>query len=54
MVADRYRVLHGLDYPGRRGDRRAEPGDIVTDLPQGAVEWLVAQGAVEPVVEEAT
>ena len=38
-----YRVLVGLDYAGRR----AEPGDIITDLPSKSLSWLTAQGLVE-------
>jgi hypothetical protein len=39
-----YRVLIGLDYPE---NRRAEPGDVVTDLPGYAVAWLLETGAIE-------
>lgn len=38
-----YRVLIGIDYAGKR----AEPGDIVSDLPADSVTWLTAQGIVE-------
>lgn len=38
-----YRVLVGLDYAGKR----AEPGDIVSDLPNKSVGWLTAQGIIE-------
>ena len=38
-----YRVLVGVDYAGKR----AEPGDIVSDLPTKSVSWLVEQGIVE-------
>jgi len=40
-----YRVLVGLDYAGKR----AEPGDIVSDLPPKSVGWLTAQNIVEKV-----
>lgn len=40
-----YRILTGLNY----GNRRVEPGDVVSDLPAAAVKWLVEQGAIERV-----
>jgi hypothetical protein len=40
-----YRALRGLTY----GNRRAEAGDIVTDLPSTSVKWLTDQGIVEQV-----
>ena len=51
-MAKQYKVLAGLDYPSRGGrgeGRRAEPGDVVDDLPKGSVAWLVEQGAIEEV-----
>jgi hypothetical protein len=56
----RYRVLQGIDYPP---NKRAEAGEIVTDLPAQSVKWLLDSGIVEdadkpttkivePVVEE--
>lgn len=39
-----YRVLIGMNYPP---DKRAEPGDIVTDLPAKSVSWLLEQGCIE-------
>lgn len=42
----RYRVVHGLDYSGKR----AEPGDVVTDLPAKSVPWLLEQAHI--VVDE--
>lgn len=38
-----YKVLVGLDY----GDKRAEAGDIVSDLPTKSVSWLKEQGLIE-------
>lgn len=38
-----YRVLTGIDYAGKR----AEPGDIITDIPSRSVGWLLEQGIVE-------
>jgi hypothetical protein len=43
-----YRVMRGITYPAGGGEKRAEPGDLVDDLPESAVEWLLADGAVEP------
>ena len=41
----RYRVLVGLDYPPLK---RAEPGDVVDDLPASSVKWLLADGLIKP------
>lgn len=41
-----YLVLVGVDYPP---NRRAEPGDIVDDLPGKSIKWLTQQGIVEKV-----
>jgi len=40
----RYRVLQGIDYPP---NKRAEAGEIVTDLPPQSVKWLLDSGIVE-------
>lgn len=40
----RYRVIVGLNYPP---NRRAEPGDVVDDLPRTSVTLLQEQGAIE-------
>lgn len=40
-----YRVLVGIDYPP---NKRAEIGDVVTDLPGGAIKDLLANGYIEP------
>jgi len=48
----RQRVLVGLNYPGSGGkEKRAEPGDVVDDLPEKAVASLTKQGAIEPATE---
>lgn len=39
-----HKVLIGIDYPP---DRRAEPGDVVDDIPAASVSWLIAQGVIE-------
>lgn len=38
-----YRVLVGIDYAGRR----AEPGQIISDIPSRSVGWLLEQGIIE-------
>jgi hypothetical protein len=57
-----YKVLQGLDYPPAK---RAEIGDVVSDLPKESISWLLASGVIklhsssgetpvvaEPVVED--
>lgn len=46
-----YKVLTGLNYLTGKGDeeKRAEVGDIVTDLPAKSIKWLQAGGHIEPV-----
>jgi len=39
-----YRALVGIDYPP---DKRAEAGELVSDLPEKSVTWLLAQGLIE-------
>ncbi len=47
-----YRVLNGLDYPdGTGGEKRAEIGDVVTDLPASSIPWLLEQGHIEVMPE---
>lgn len=48
-----YRVKHGLNYPAPGGgpERRAEPGDVVTDLPMSSLLWLLADGIIEEVTD---
>lgn len=40
-----YRAVVGLDYPP---NKRAEAGDIVSDLPEKSVAWLLSSGFIEP------
>lgn len=40
-----YRVLVGIDYDGKR----AEPGDIVSDIPGKSIVWLSEQNIISPV-----
>lgn len=49
--AGKHRVLVGINYPP--GNKRAEPGDIVDDLPAYAVSKLVNAGVIEPVEDKA-
>lgn len=39
-----YRAVVGLDYPP---NKRAEAGDIVSDLPEKSVAWLLSSGLIE-------
>ena len=40
-----YKVLVGLDYG--KPSKRAEEGDIVSDLPAASVSWLIEQNLIE-------
>lgn len=52
----RYQVLTGLNYDPRgkragdldRQEKRAEIGDVVDDLPEMSIPWLLKQGLIEP------
>ena len=55
-----YRALVGIDYPP---NKRAEAGEVISDLPGDAIKWLLEDGLIEdaskpakkvetPVVEE--
>lgn len=58
MAAKRYRVLVGINYlPKGKGDieKRAEPGDVVDDLPPGVVKVWLEQGVIaEEVADDAS
>ena len=41
-----YKVLVGIDYPP---NKRAEAGDVVSDIPSGSVKWLLEDGIIEVV-----
>ena len=41
-----YRALNGLNYPGKKGEQRAEAGDVLTDLPASAIEAYLAAGDI--------
>jgi len=45
-----YRVLTGMNYG--KAETRAEPGDVVDDLPAKSIPWLLEQGHIEPVKED--
>lgn len=40
-----YTVLIGLNYPP---EKRAEPGDVVSDLDPHSIPELIALGAIKP------
>jgi hypothetical protein len=42
-----WKVLVGMNYPPN--DRRAEPGEIVNDLPSSDVPWMLEQNLIGPV-----
>jgi hypothetical protein len=54
MARKSYRVLVGLNYPpnGKGVERRAEPGDLVGDLPPQSVPWLLEDGSIAEVDED--
>lgn len=43
-MSDKYRALVGLDYPP---GKRAEAGQVLTDLPEQSIKWLKKQGLIE-------
>lgn len=46
----KYRALVGLNYPNPEGGEfRAEPGDVLDDLPHKSIQWLMDQGCIEHV-----
>jgi hypothetical protein len=46
----KYKVNVGLNYTVNGELVRAEPGEVVSDIPSGSVGWLKDQGLIEPVV----
>ncbi len=46
-LAGAYRVLVGISYGA--DDRHVEPGEIVDDLEDGNISWMLAAGVIEPV-----
>lgn len=47
-TAKKWLVVTGLNHPGGR----AEPGDVVSDLPKKSVPWLADQGHIVPAAVE--
>ena len=45
-MATSYKVLVGIDYPP---NKRAEAGDVVSDIPASSVKWLLDDGIIEVV-----
>lgn len=45
-----YKVLTGIEYPP---NKRAEAGDVVSDIPASSVKWLLDQGIIEVVAGSA-
>lgn len=48
-MTTKYLALVGLNYPGKGGERRAEAGDVVDDLPPASVAAFLADGAIQAV-----
>lgn len=42
----RYVVRNGINYPVNGVEKRAEPGDVIDDLPPAAARWMLEQGDV--------
>jgi len=40
-----WRVLTGINYPPN--NRRAEPDDVVSDIPASEASWMLEQGLIE-------
>lgn len=49
-ILRRLRAGENIPWPDRQM-RRAEPGDVVDDLPTASVPWLLEDGAIEPAGE---
>ena len=43
----KFEALVGMNYAGKR----AELGDVVSDLPTKSISWLVEQGHIVPVTD---
>lgn len=46
-----YRAVVGIDYPP---NKRAEAGEIVSDLPGDSIKWLLEQNLIEALDKKAT
>lgn len=42
-MTEAYRVLAGLNYPGKR----VEAGEVVSDIPKSSIPWLLESGVIE-------
>jgi hypothetical protein len=42
-----YVVVTGINYKTAKGEKRANPGDKVNDIPSRSVRWLVEAGAIK-------
>ncbi|MEH0841623.1 hypothetical protein V6U81_04395 [Micromonospora sp. CPCC 205711] len=52
MIKTKYRVLVGLNYPTKDGkEKRVEPNEVATDLPEKSIPELVKLGYIEKVGE---
>jgi hypothetical protein len=49
MAKFEYEVLAGIDYPP---NKRAEVGDIVSDLPKDSIPWLLDSGIIKSIGEK--
>lgn len=52
--SSRWLVKIGINYPNMFGkgiEVRAEPGEIVDDIPPDAIDWWLEQGVIEEVCD---
>lgn len=49
MAKFEYEVLAGIDYPP---NKRAEIGEVVSDLPKDSIPWLLDAGIIKTVGEK--
>ena len=52
-MAKQYKVLTGMNYPVNGVEKRVEMGDVVDDIPEVSLPWLLAGGHVEEVAAPA-
>lgn len=45
----KYRVNRGLDYPP---NKRAEVGDVVSDIPEKSIKWLLETNVIEALEDD--
>lgn len=51
--AGAYKAVVGFNYPTASGEVRVEPGQVVTDIPERSISWLVRDGVITPAEKEA-